>query len=417
MDPGILHPRETDEGPGVVFIDLMTILVEDRRVEVGYSAQILDADVVDSSGIGVSEDGAAPELLVQGIGQRCIDGNQVVRGVDCRNHAVGVHVLLPGPPGVGRPVHADGMNPGSRARAVNDDRIAYRKPGDAVHMKTVGANRHVIVRDTVCGPGQRGKVVAAVPVETSRQGTLNLHDSVHEGMVGVIASVSPRGLQYGAELTRACGIRAHTAEHDAGRGDPDLAVDGIQAGLQEDRTAEAVRIERQLRDLVDGGLDHGARVRAFGQGFHDHLDRHIRRPLRARKRYDAALVADIGKIGDDVSLGIGNVGQVAVGAGKDQTTRREEPAILEQFQTGPGPTGCGLPLDLPARAPIVPADRCEHRLISVQTCHRGRTPPAGRCVTEHFVAARTRRRSSNAYSFTNISPGRARSPGSSRCQS
>src|SRR5262249_18455720 len=88
-------------------------------------------------------------------------------------------------------------------------------------------------------------------------------------------------------------------------------------------------------------------------------------PVRAGQRYDAALVTDIGKIGDDVSLGIGNVCQVAAGAGKDQAARRKQLAILEHFQTGPGSTGCGLPPDYPARPPLVLEEKCEHCLTSM----------------------------------------------------
>src|SRR5262249_33859145 len=62
---------------------------------------------------------------------------------------------------------------------------------------------------------------------------------------------------------------------------------------------------------------------------------------------------------------IGNVRQVAAGAGKDQATRREQLAILEHFQTGPGPTGYGLSPGGPARPSLVPAEKCEHCLISM----------------------------------------------------
>src|SRR5262249_36784338 len=39
--------------------------------------------------------------------------------------------------------------------------------------------------------------------------------------------------------------------------------------------------------------------------------------------------------------------------------------ILEHFQTGPGPTGYGLSPGGPARPPFVPAEKCEHCLISM----------------------------------------------------
>src|SRR5262249_36173846 len=163
-----------------------------------------------------------------------------------------------------------------RARTVDDNRIAYLESGDAVHVKAPGADRHIVVRDVVLATRDLGKVVAAMPGSASRHRTLELDKTVHEGMLLVIALGGARGAQDGSRWPD-----AFAAQNDSGGANRDLAGDVVLSSLEQHSAAEAVGIERQIRDLIDGGLDDGAGVNTLGGRLHDGLDGHEGHPLGA----------------------------------------------------------------------------------------------------------------------------------------
>src|SRR5262249_3058507 len=102
-------------------------------------------------------------------------------------------------------------------------------------MEAVGANRHVLVCDVVCGAGHGGKVVAPGPGIKSRNSTFDLDETVLVGMVGVIALGGPGGEQGGSARARAL-----APKDDAAGLDVDLAGDGIRSRFEQHGAAEAV---------------------------------------------------------------------------------------------------------------------------------------------------------------------------------
>src|SRR5262249_58649327 len=100
------------------------------------------------------------------------------------------------------------------------------------------------------------------------------------------------------------------------------------------------------------------------------------------QRHDAAHVTDVGEIGDGVSLGVGGVAEVAVGAGVAQAAGREQLAILERFQTRSKPGGLVPHAGGAEGPPVSYAEWSQHGVNSIgkddpSVLEKGWPPPSG----------------------------------------
>src|ERR1044071_6378991 len=100
-------------------------------------------------------DRSAAVLCVQGIGERDIDGDELVDGVDGGDDAIPILVFGAGGPlscagvGIGDAIHADVVDPVGRAGAVHNDRVANVQVGRSADVEGIGADGDVGVGDGI----------------------------------------------------------------------------------------------------------------------------------------------------------------------------------------------------------------------------------------------------------------------------
>src|SRR5439155_19555821 len=107
--------------PGVRFV--LVVLPIKRR----FAAAVFQADVADPPRAGVRGDGAATEFLIDGGGNRAVDGDLV--SLHRRDRAVPMKLPRPRPPAeavalTAHVLHADLRDPLGRARAGDDEGVA-----------------------------------------------------------------------------------------------------------------------------------------------------------------------------------------------------------------------------------------------------------------------------------------------------
>ncbi len=229
---------------------------------------------------------AAAPALFDGAGDGRIDGDRV--SPDVGHYAVPLDIEWP--PAISRVllVHAHGVDPSLVADAPHDHGLPGFEVVGVGHADGPRADGHVVVGYSLFGFFERRP--------TGLPGDLN--ERRHAAAAGAAARISR------ADEDRAGVAHSFAAQHHAARLDFQRRGQLVVTHLDEHGAAEAVLIERQGGNFIDGRLEIGGVVvrnrpdcRADGHG---------------RNRLAASAVSGVREIGNHVALFVGNVSEFAI---------------------------------------------------------------------------------------------------------